>query len=37
LSGLAAIPVAFVLIRRTRTADAMATPQPHDLVMAATS
>ncbi len=36
LTGLAAIPVAFVLIRRTRKADVMATPRSRDLEMAAT-
>jgi EmrB/QacA subfamily drug resistance transporter len=35
LSGLAAIPVAFVLSRRPRKAGVMATPQPRDLVLAA--
>ena len=33
LTGLAAIPVAFALIRRTRRADVMATAEPHDLVI----
>ena len=38
LTGLAAIPVAVVLIRRTRKADVIATAQSHeDLVMVATS
>jgi EmrB/QacA subfamily drug resistance transporter len=36
LTGLAAIPVAFVLIRRTRKADVTATAQPQELVLAAT-
>ena len=36
LTGLTAIPVAFVLIRSTRKADVIATAQPQDLVMATT-
>jgi MFS family permease len=35
-AGLTAIPVALILIRRTRKADVIATAQPQDLVMAAT-
>ncbi len=36
LAGLAAIPVAFLLIRRTRKADVITTAQPHDPALAAT-
>jgi hypothetical protein len=36
LAGLAAIPVAFVLIRRTRKADRVAAGPPQDLVTTAT-
>jgi hypothetical protein len=36
LTGLAAIPAAFVLIRRTRNADEMAAAQSPDVMVAAT-
>jgi EmrB/QacA subfamily drug resistance transporter len=36
LTGLAAVPVAFVLIRRPRKADVTTTAQPQDLVLTAT-